>query len=70
MCAKDKAHILKLKYKSVFRICNNFYKKSLRDSKKRGGDFKSKLCESIKNEIPSWMDENCVLCLSDLVKKV
>ena len=67
---KDIFSMLSLKYSTVWRIVDQFNKTVDANEKKRGGDRRSKLTLDQKNEVLSWVDENCLLRLKDIVNLV
>ena len=67
---KDISSMLSLKYLTVWRIVDQFNKKGDANEKKRGSDTRSKLTLDQKNEVLSWVDENCLFRLKDIVNLV
>ncbi|KAG0441934.1 hypothetical protein DMUE_0679 [Dictyocoela muelleri] len=61
---------LSLKYKTVWRIIDKFNKTGESFIKTRGGNKRSKLTELQKNEIIAWVDQDCLLRISDLKSRV
>ena len=60
---------LLLNYKSVWRIIKKFNDTKEVGVKKRDGEKRSKLTVNQKNELLSWVDQNCLLQILDLIKK-
>ena len=67
---KDISSMLSLKYSTVWRIVDQFNKTGDANEKKKGGGTRSKLTLDQKNEVLSWVDENCLLRLKDIVNLV
>ena len=61
---------LLLSYKSVWRIIKKFNETKEVGSKKRNGDKHSKLTVNQNNELLFWVDQNCLLGISDRIEKV
>ena len=61
---------LLLNYKSIWSIIKKFNETKEVGVKKRGGDKPSKFTVDQKTELLSFVDQNCLLCISDLIEKV
>ena len=68
--AKDISEMLSINYKSVWRIIDRYNKTKLISASKKGGDRRSKLNTEQKTEILSWIDDNCLLRLKDIIRMV
>ena len=68
--AAEVSRMLSVNYKSVWRILKRFNSTGEIGVKKRGGDLRSKLSADQKNEIILWVDQNCLMRISDLINKV
>ena len=62
--------MLSLKYYTAWRIVNQFNRTGNVSAKKSGNDTRSKLNQKQKNEVLSWVDNNCLLKLKNLMVKV
>ena len=68
--AVEISRMLSINYKSVWRILKRFNSTGEIGVKKWGGDLRSKLSADQKNEILLWVDQDCLMRISDLINKV
>ena len=62
--------MLSVNYKSVWRILKQFNSTGEVEVKKWGGDLRSKLTADQKNKILLWVDQDCLMRISDFINKV
>ena len=62
--------MLSVNYKSVWRISKRFNSTGKIKVNKRGSDLRSKLSADQKNKILLWVDQDCLMCISDFINKV
>ena len=67
---KDISSLLGIKYLTVWAIVKQFNTTGSVIPKKKGGDKRSKLTSLQKNTLLSWVDQNCILKLSDIVARI
>ena len=68
--AAEISRMLSVNYKSVWRILKRFNSTGEVEVKKWGGDLRSKLTADQKNKILLWVDQDCLMRISDFITNV